>query len=127
MVGEKKESNMSTWSGWPQDCPPPAAVDANGTYFHLLKNNPPAGNDMKTYFEQGKGTSCVARALSVFVAEEKIRHFQGLFPRIGSYVAKLQLAPEHGKIKVPVREDGHTEWWPSPGLDRTSVITEIKP
>jgi hypothetical protein len=116
-----------TWEGWPQDCPPSTAEDANGIYFHLLKNKPPAGTDLRTYFEQNKGKSCASRALSVFVTEEQMLHFWRLNQSLGNFVARLELAPCHGKIKVPVRADGHTEWWPSPGLIRASVIKEIKP
>lgn len=116
-----------TWNGWPQDCPPSTAEDANGTYFHLLKNSQPAGDDLKSYFEQNKGKSCASRALSVFVSEEQMLHFWRLNQRLGNFVARLELAPGHGKIKVPVRHDGHTEWWPAPDLNRQTVIEEIKP
>ena len=68
---------------WPQNCPPEEAQDANGVYYRVGKNNPPATADFKSHVEmnkRSKGDECMRNGLSVFSKLQEARHLIRIFP-----------------------------------------------
>lgn len=97
-------------------CPPGDATAVEGVVYRVTRTSPSTIEDMKTHEEAGKmkghPDKCGRCGLSVILDEEDLDLFHEKYPRIGNYVAKATLAPEHGKIKV-VRGvvDSHSNVW----------------
>ena len=115
---------------WPDDCPPPDAVDADGEVFRLAKNDPPTPEDFVTHFESGrlpKAPACLRGGLSVFRELGDAIHLRSLFPKLGKKVARGTLHPSHGKAKLtPSRQPTHTTWWPYEQVDRCKPFAIVK-
>jgi hypothetical protein len=111
---------------WPQSCPPADAVDAVGEVFRIVRNSPPAAGDMASHHETGrlpKAPPCLRCGLSVFREVRDALHQRELLPKLGKFIAKGVLKPEHGKTKLT---DGtqptHTTWWAYEGMQRESIF-----
>jgi hypothetical protein len=118
---------MQSLSGWPDNCPPPRAIPAEGTYYHLVSANPPdeGQRDCQTKFERTGKCDCGGCALSVFPSLEDTRVQYRLnaerFPAIAKkrwrFIAQGTLQPEHGKtLVVGGAVASHTNWWPAEQL-----------
>ena len=117
---------MTTWSwptDFPADCPPEAAVPADGTYYRIVKTDPPQREDFVAIFHlnrrranaiirRGTGTQCETMGLSVFADANDAVEWALRLPQIGSYIARLTLNPYSGKILATPREgNSHHTWW----------------
>ena len=115
-----------TWpADLPEDCPPDTALPADGTYYYIVKNDPPKPEDFvsgyhknpnrwETNISKGLADRCQTMGISIypdigtaiFYAESNRR-------RIGDKVARVTLTPDAGKIlRTPSRRSSnHHTWW----------------
>jgi hypothetical protein len=119
---------MEVPSTWPENCPPDESVDAAGTAFRVVQNDPPNESDFKNYVEMGKlpkAPQCLRLALSVFQTVEQAYHLSRMkSAELGKYVAEGTLAV--GKMRVTPKS-GHINWWTPEGYDRKSTFTKVLP
>lgn len=118
---------------WLNDRPPPEAVDAEGSVFRLVKNSPPCESDLATHWETGRlknAPECLRCGLSVFREIRDAVHQRRLMPKLGPWIARATLAPEHGKTKLTTgQQPTHTTWWSYEGVGRValfSVVAEVR-
>lgn len=101
---------------WTPPCPPADAHDAGATVYRATKSQPFTLDDMKTHAEKGTAKTsrdkCGRCGLSVVLTEEDAELHYVNFPRHGRFVARADLKPEHGKMKiVGGMEESHTNIW----------------
>ena len=118
---------------FPKDCPPTGANAANGTYYRIVRSNPPHTRDfIPMYYENrsraekmakdGKGTLCETMGLSVYSNIEHAVQCASQYPKNGSIIAAVQTVPECGKIlQNPRMFDSHNTWWVVQGFDPTTI------
>lgn len=118
---------------WPVGCPPVNAANCDGAYFHLLGENPPGKDDLKSFAEKGRKLRhvppcpCMPYGLSVFTDRDDALHMQRAMPYLGRFVALLQLQAEHGKVMLtPGQRPSHNTWWPSSDCVRGECIETIE-
>lgn len=120
--------------GWPNNCPPSDAVDANGDYFRLVFSDPPSKRDFQSYAELGlrhHEDECLRCGLSVFRAASdaarlyrymRKRHPKGV--NLGHLVARLELSSVDGKTGQ-TRRQAHFTWWPYAETNRATTFRSI--
>jgi hypothetical protein len=118
---------------FPNGCPPDQAAECNGTYFHVLKENPPGESDLKSFHEKNRKLNsqlscpCMPYGLSVFSDREDAVFMQGAMPKLGNFVGELRLNPPDGKvIPTPGQRPSHNTWWPSVDCDRRRRVVQIE-
>lgn len=115
--------------GWPNDCPPQDAVDANCVVFRIVDRSPPIARDFVSHFESGKlpkAPECMRRGLSVFEELGDAMHQKRLLPKLGRFIAQGTLREKHGKTKLtPGKQPTHTTWWPYRDVDRPSLFSIV--
>lgn len=121
---------METSTGWsmewpehfPQGCPPPDAMDAEGPFFRIVTSDPPTEGDFKTHWELGReGPPCLRHGLSGFRTFDEVALFREVIPGFRKRrVARAELKPELGKLKnTPTKNSkGHHTWWVPEGIIR---------
>jgi hypothetical protein len=121
---------MNFSSDWPADCPPKDTPDAQGDVFRIVKENPPAPQDMLSHHETGrllKADPCLRCGLSVFRLLEDALNQQRLLPKLGKRIAKGTLAPAHGKARpTPGQQPTHTTWWAYVGVERAALFVVVQ-
>jgi hypothetical protein len=123
---------------FPNGCPPSDSKPAGGTHFRLVRAIPPTVDDFATHHERGVrgGDSCEGRGLSIYAlqadAANTYRHFARKHgtkgTNIGHLVAKLELKPDHGRLKPTPRSshcDSHHTWWPYEKCERLTCFKEV--
>ena len=115
---------------WPSDSPPGDAVDADGTVFRIVKDDPPVAKDFESHFESGKllkAPPCLRCGLSVFRQFQDADHQRKLMPKLGSLVASAKLRSMHGKTKLTKgTQPTHTTWWVFDRVNRASLFSVNK-
>lgn len=121
---------MSFPDSLPRDCPPNQAVVCDGDYFHILQQNPPGMDDLKSFHEKGRTLGrppkcpCMPYGLSVFTDREDVLHMQRAMPYLGKWIGTLTLSQQDGKVMLtPGQRPSHHTWWPSTECDRPTRIT----
>lgn len=115
-------------SDWPAECPPSNAENANGDFYRIVKSCPPEDVDFLSLVELGrrfgKSKACQAHGLSGFTKLEDARHYITLFPKLGSKIAKGNLAEENGKLLVTPNSNSprHHTWWPYKNVIRKMLF-----
>lgn len=111
---------------FPENCPPPSAMNAEGIVFRFAMKSPVDAGDFLSHHELGlapRSNPCRRCSLSVYrslpSARKKLRELRARTPdRFGSHIAKGTLTAEHGKIKQEGSDPDHHEWWGYDGIER---------
>ena len=126
---------------FPPDCPPAAALPADGIYYYIVKTDPPQIEDFTPLYhrdreravsaaQNGRATQCETMGLSTFVDPDDAVAYRSIFPKIGDRIARLTLTPVAGMILPTPRvingiEDTHHTWWHptdyAPNADATVI------
>jgi hypothetical protein len=121
---------MSFPDNWPKDCPPSQALTCNGSYLHIIKQNPPGIDDCRTFHEKGgvlrspPRCPCMPFGLSVFTDREDVLHMRRTMPKLGKWIVTFTLTEPDGLVMLtPGQRPTHHTWWPSIECDRPSRIT----
>lgn len=124
---DELRENMAKFPGdWQEGCPPADAVDADGEFFRVVKQNPCVADDFKTHAEMGsqrKACPCLRVGLSVLADIEHARHYRDKYPSLGNMIASGKLSSDHGRIKAG--KNGHVTWWSYSGVLRHSLFSIV--
>lgn len=134
LVNESSQPSMPVFSSdWPADCPPDHADLCNGTYFHILQENPPGVHDLMSFAEKGRklrttpACPCMPYGLSVFTDSDDAAFMQRAMPRLGKFVALLQLIMSDGRVMLTLgQRPTHNTWWPSSNCVRRNCIAKVE-
>lgn len=112
------ESSPAFPDGWPENCPPLDAVDADAMVFRTVASDPPSEKDFLSFVEEGKKITqpqkiCVAHGISVMRTLEDARHHREFLRWKKGHIAQGKLIPAHGKLKSTHsgRFPSHLTWW----------------
>lgn len=74
----------------------------------------------------GEG-ACTRHGLSVFPSFDSCEHLRRARPRLGKYIVKARLQPEHGKIAdTPSKQHPrHHTWWPFEDVAREMLFSVV--
>ena len=124
---QQQEKYMGTYpESWTVGCPPADAVDAQGEYFRVVKEDPCAANDFQTQGELGRainGCACLRVGLSLLTDYESASHYRDKFPYLGERIAAAKLSPPHGKTKAG--NGGHVTWWSYSVVSRHTLFSVV--
>ena len=137
-------SDRYNWpADFPADCPPAAALAADGIYYYIVKTDSPQIEEFAPLHRRdreradkavrnGRATRCETMGLSSYANLDDALACRTAFPRIGSRIALLTLAPDAGKILPTPRvingvEDSHCTWWHPADYDPTAAVTVVLP
>ena len=133
------QSTAPRFPSWfPPDCPPTSAADAAGVVFRFVANDPATPDDFRSHFELGlspQTNKCRRCSLSVYqkmeIARARLRVLRDRNPqRAEKYIARGELAPEHGKLAQAGRDPEHYEWWAFDGAEphrSFQVVERVRP
>ena len=120
-------------AGWPPNCPPNDATDADIEVYRTVSADPPTAADFLSYHEEGKlirdlRKVCQAHGVSVHGSEEGAIHHRKVFGWASQFFAKGRLTPAHGKTKpTPSKSSpSHITWWPYDGVDRCQPFAVVQ-
>lgn len=119
---------MSTFAGYPPNCPPANGRLPNGeVVYRVTSGPPPAAQDFLSYVEMGRqvsaGKACQARGLSVYSDKADAQNRARLYG--GTYIAEATLNGTDGVIAATPNQrtpDSHHTWWPFDGVDRAALF-----
>ena len=112
-----------TWpADLPEDCPPDTALPANGTYYRVVKNDPPEPGDfLSVYLLDPKRGENIRRhritrrqvmGLSVYADRTSARECAAKYRRMGNKIAGVYLTPNAGQtLETPGQVPAHHTWW----------------
>lgn len=116
---------------FPADCPDTDAPDTNGDVFHFVFGDP--NRDYKSAYERNlrkNALACQRVSLSCFIkwndAVESRQIMQAMFG--DAKIARAQLRPEHGKIKVtptPTNPGHHSLWFRAKFYETRNELFEV--
>jgi hypothetical protein len=125
-------------SDFPGECPPKSSWPANGSYFYIVKNDPPLLTDFVPQYHldrkraeknvaQKRATLCETMGFSVFTDHDEVIRVAQRHRKIGNVVARLDLEPLSGHVDKPPRpnETTHHTWWKPDGYDPTTVAVVV--
>lgn len=122
---------MTTFAGYPANCPPAGAVPPNGQLrvYRATSGPPPAAQDFLSYVEMGRRVTapkqCQARGLSVYTELVDAENRAKLYPGSGAYIAEASLNGTDGVVQPTPNNrtpDSHHTWWPYDGVDRAVLF-----
>ena len=111
---------------YPPNCPPKPHQGLKGEYYRLVKNGDILDEThFKSYYETNRmpkleaTKACSRRGVSVFKAQNETIILSKQFPRIGKYIAHLNLNGGHGVVCYenyhPFKT--HFNWWVPTGVN----------
>ena len=131
---------MISWNwppDFPDDCPPEQAYPANGTYYRIVKNDPPKSGDFvsvyylnrgraMTEIGRGRKTECETMGLSVYTDRDDAANCALQYPKIGDRIASVALTSVSGKVLYTGgRFPTHHTWWKDSDFDPTDVAQVV--
>ena len=121
-----------TWpADFPEDCPPEQALPADGTYYRIVKTDPPESSDFVSMYHQdrnraedairrGRRTLCETMGLSFFADIGQAVQCAGRYRRMGKKIETVTLTPNAGKaLETPSEFPSHHTWWREERFDPT--------
>ena len=114
---------------FPEDCPPEHAPPADGAYYRIVGNDPPAPSDFVSMYHlnrnraereisRGRRTQCETMGLSVHAERMHAIECAQQYPKLGGKIARLFLTPASGKaIQTGGGLGSHNTWWKARGFD----------
>ncbi len=132
-------TKLSFPSDFPENCPPTDAIAPSGTYYRIVRQNPPVSRDFTPKFREDERqarrqvrnrhyTLCETMGLSMFREMEHVIQCAMQFPKLGGFIAEMQLGSQHGRIKLTGRRgDSHHTWWLPNDCEPLGLITDARP
>ena len=130
-------TNETVYWSWPTDfpenCPPLEAFSTNGTYYRIVKNDPPEASDFVPVYRQnqkraegairrGYRTQCETMGLSVFADRTDAVQCAEQYPKIGDKIASISLTPRAGMIiQTTSPFDSHNTGWMAEDFEPTAI------
>lgn len=128
---------------FPLDCPPGAALPADGVFYRIVKNDPPRLGDFLSLYHLnrdlaerriGRGaTRCETMGLSIYAELGDALAAACQFSSIGDWIVPLTLEPVAGKIlptpryhpAAPENGDSHHTWWKNESYEPLANATTL--
>ena len=142
---------VSDGYNWPADfppnCPPGAALPADGVFYRIIKSNPPGLDDFLPLYHLNRGLAerrmgrganrCETMGLSIYAELSDAEKAADQFSSIGDWIAGLTLTPVAGKIlptpryhpATPENGDSHHTWWKNENYDpipNTTMVIRVR-
>ncbi len=132
---------MVSWNwpaDFPEDCPPEQAISADGTYYRIVRNDPPEPSDFVSVYHldrrraevvirNGRRTQCETMGLSVYADRNDAAACARRFKNIGDKIARVTLTPESGKIlKTEGGYPSHYTWWKELSFEASSSVQLVE-
>lgn len=123
---------------FPEDCPPTQAHAANGSYYRIVKSDPPVRDDFVPVYirnrrlaervvSRGRRTLCETFGLSVYSDWNDAVQCASQYPKIGNMIANVNPTSSCGKVLHTGGEfDSHHTWWIVEGFDPTTLVSEVQ-
>ena len=102
---------------YPENCPPAEAKPASGTFYRLVKHNPPQAEDFLSTWEEFPGRfpepTIKNSGVSVYTDPQAIERLKKRVRQLkGRKTAEGELNPMHGLIQsTEGKEKSHHTWW----------------
>lgn len=115
---------------FPQSCPDNDAVQANGTYYRIVRGDSLSEADFMSYHELGKlpnATPCRRVGVSLYNSRKAALHMLSLQRFLGRAIAEGRLSPSSGKTKLTNPVSGHVCWWPFEDVVRHRLFSDPQP
>ena len=102
---------------YPENCPPAEAKPASGTFYRLVKHNPPQAEDFLSTWEEFPGRfpepTIKNSGVSVYTDPQDIERLKKRVRQLkGRKTAEGELNPMHGLIQsTEGKEKSHHTWW----------------
>jgi hypothetical protein len=118
-----------TWpKDFPADCPPGQASNAVGTYYRIVKHDPPEPSDFEAIYHRDSAraedamtfgkTQCETMGLSVYADINHAIQCASRFRKLGRIIARLTLTYGSGKaLQTRGTFVSHHTWWKPDGFD----------
>ena len=131
---------MVSWNwpaDFPEDCPPEQAVPANGTYYRIVRNDPPESSDFVSVYHldrirasrvirSGRRTQCETMGLSIYADMNDAVANARRFKNIGDKIARITLRAESGKtLKTDGGYPSHYTWWKEESFEASSSVQVV--
>ena len=131
---------MISWNwppDFPDDCPPEQAYPADGTYYRIVKNDPPGLGDFVSLYDLDQDramsvvrrrirTECETMGLSVYLDIDDAMDCARQYPKIGNHVAGVALTSVSGKVlHTGGRFPTHHTWWKVSAFDPIGVAQVV--
>lgn len=113
---------------FPDDCPPDSAQPAAGVAYRCIQGASVVEEDLQDHVQKNlrpDAPLCLRCAISVFRSFRGASHARKKWPRIGRFIARAELAAEHGKCDAPDKND-HLNWWPYVDVDRVALFEVVE-
>ena len=132
---------MVSWNwpaDFPEDCPPEQAAPADGTYYRIVRNDPPDASDFVSVYHlnrrraerairRGERTQCETVGLSVYADRNDAVECAISFKGIGDKIARVDLSPEAGKmLKTDGGYPSHYTWWKERSFEATRSVQSVE-
>lgn len=119
-------------SEWPDNCPPEPHNEMCGIYYRLAKSKDKSDpKNFKSHHELGLKQDmeqidpCGRRGLSMNATVDDLINLWKMYPRIGKYIAFLNLSGGHGVV-AKVGRNSHHNWWVPNGVAANSYCSKIE-
>lgn len=129
---------FNTWpADYPEDCPPEQAPHADGTYYRIVKNDPPEPGDFVSVYHQdrtraedeirrSRRTLCETMGLSVFSDLDHAIQCASRYRKLGRTIASVRLASNSGKaLQTQGQFSSHHTWWKVEEFDPTQYTQVV--
>lgn len=132
---------MVSWNwppDFPEDCPPEQATPASGTYYRIVRNDPPESSDFVSVYhlnrrraeiaiKRGERTQCETMGLSVYANRNDAAANARRFKNIGDKIARITLRAESGKtLKTDGGYPSHYTWWKEESFEASSSVQSVE-
>ena len=133
-------TSLISWnwpSDFPQGCPPEQASAADGSYYRIVKNDPPEPDDFVSVYHlnrdraileirRGRRSECETKGLSVFMDRDDAIRCAHQYPKIGNRVATVALTPKSGKtLQTGGISESHHTWWKVADFDPLTTVQVV--
>lgn len=119
---------------YPDNCPPLPHNSMSGTYYRIVKNDKISDPiHYKSHYELNLRTdlegcsACSRRALSILSKNEEAVSRLKNHPKLGKYIARLELTGKHGIVCKDGRVlNSHHNWWVPIGVKASRFCVKIE-
>lgn len=123
---------MSTYKETlPENCPFADAKEDQRILFRIFSEESPSGNNFMCYVSINPGrtdlvTNCKAYGLSFFDSREVAIDYIKRNPSLGRFVAAVEVKPEHGRLMLTNKRNGHYTLWLYKSFDPSKLNCKIE-
>lgn len=116
----------------PLNCPFAEAKESERVLYRIFSDKSATQNNFRSYisiYHERKDLkdNCKAYGLSFFDSKGVAIEYIKRNPSLGSFVAEVEVKPEHGKLMLTNKKNGHYTLWLYESFDPANLICKIEP